>query len=163
MARQKIKRGPRAQAFRGFTLVELVVSIAIISIAVTAVLGILSDVSARSGQNLVQAQATEIAAAYLNEVLVRSFSDPDANPVEPSRDQFDDVGDYNGLLDVGARDQFNRPIPGLSQFTVSVQVAAPGAGALGAVPVPNMRRVDVTVTHPTGVRVLLSGYRTAYP
>ncbi len=147
---------------RGFTLVELVVSIAIISIAVTALLGILSDVSTRSGQSLVQAEAIEIGSAYLNEVLLRSFADPDGIPVEPSRDLFDDIGDYNGLTDIGARDQFNRLIPGLGQFTVNVNIAVPAAGALGAVPVASMRRVDVTVTHPTGVTVRLSGYRTAY-
>ncbi len=152
----------RTTGGRGFTLVELVVSIAIISIAVTAVIGILSDVSVRSGEALLQGEAVEIASAYLNEVLGRSFLDPDANPVEPSRDLFDDVNDYSGLVDVGARDQQNTPIPGLNQFTVKVQVVAPAAGALGAVLVPNMRRVDVTVTHPTGTLVRLSGYRTQY-
>jgi MSHA pilin protein MshD len=151
---------PRPTA--GFTLVELVVSIVVISVAISGVVGILSAVSARSGAAIAQAEATEIASAYLNEVLQRSFSDPDATPVEPARSLFDDVGDYNGLTDVGARDQFNQAIPGLTQFTVSVQVVVPAAGALGTVPTSSMKRVDVTVSHPTGVRVLLSGYRTAY-
>jgi len=148
---------------RGFTLIELIVSIAVISIAVTGVLGILSDVSVRSGQSLVQAQATQIASAYLNEVLSRPFADPDGTPIEPSRALFDDVADYNGLVNGGARDQFNNPIPGLTQFTVTVQVSTPPAGTLGAVPQPSMFLVTVSVTHPTGVLVVLNGYRTQHP
>ncbi len=152
----------RVRGAAGFTLIELIVSIAIVSIAVTAVLGVLSEVSARSAQTLVQMQATQIASAYLNEVLLRPFADPDSNPIEPSRDQFDDIWDYNGLVDVGARDQYNSPTA-LSQFRVTVQVATPPAGALQLVPQSSMAIVTVTVANPTGVLVVLSGYRTHYP
>lgn len=148
---------------RGFTLVELIVSIAIIATAAVAVLGVLSSVATGSAQSAVQAQATQIASAYLNEVLVRSFSDPDASPIEPTRDQFDDVGDYNGLVNVGVRDQYNSPVAGLGQYNVAVQVTTPPAGSLGAVSLTEMRLVTVTVVHTTGVKVVLSGYRTAYP
>ena len=154
---------PRVAGARGFTIVELIISIAIIAIAVTAVIGVLSDVSVRSAESLVQAQASEIASAYLNEVLIRPFADPDSNPVEPSRDQFDDVGDYNGLADVGARDQYSAPIPGLSQFNVTVQVATPPAGSLLQVPQAAMRIVTVTVVHSSGARTVVSAYRTDYP
>ena len=148
----------------GFALVELIVSIVVISIAVTGVIGVLSDISLRSGVSLVQAQATQIASAYLNEVLSRPFTDPDGIPNEPSRDLFDDVADYNGLVNVGARDQFNNPIPGLTQYAVGVQVSTPPAGTLGAVPQASMYLVTVTVNEPTtGVRVILNGYRTLYP
>ncbi len=154
---------PRRSAERGFTLIELVVSIVIVSVAVVGVMGLLSQLSSRSGELVVQEEATAIASAYLNEVLSRPFTDPDGIPNEPSRSAYDDVSDYNGLVDVGARDQLNQPIPGLTQFTVAVQVSTPSAGALGAVAQSNMLRVDVTVAHPTGTRVVLSGYRTKYP
>ena len=147
---------------KGFTLIELIVSIVVVSVAVAGVMGLLSDLSSRSGDLVIQEEATAVASAYLNEVLSRPFADPDGTPSEPSRSTYDDVSDYNGLVDVGARDQFNQPM-GLSQFTVAVQVSTPSAGALGAVAQSNMLRVDVTVTHPTGARVVLSGYRTKYP
>ena len=157
----------RPPRLRGFTLIELIVSIVIVAVAVSAVMGVLSAASARSGQGLVQAEAVEIASAYLNEVLARPFADPDAIPIEASRSLYDDVGDYNGLTNVGVRDQFDQLVPGLNLFTASVQVTTPGAGALSSgaqsVPTASMLRVDVTVTHPTGVRVVLSGYRTKYP
>ncbi|HEY4214745.1 MAG TPA: prepilin-type N-terminal cleavage/methylation domain-containing protein [Steroidobacteraceae bacterium] len=151
------------RAARGFTLIELIVSIVVVSVAVAGVMGLLSDLSSRSGDLVVQEEATALASAYLNEVLSRPFADPDGIPGEASRSAYDDVSDYNGLLDVGARDQFNQPIPGMSRFTVAVQVSTPAAGALGAVAQSNMLRVDVTATHPTGARVVLSGYRTKYP
>lgn len=147
----------------GFTLVELIVSITIIAIAAAAVLGVLSSVATGSAQSVVQAQATQIASAYLNEVLLRSFADPDANPIEPSRNLFDDVGDYNGLVNVGVRDQYNNPVAGLAQYNVAVQVVTPPAGSLGPVSPTEMRLVTVTVVHTTGVTVVLSGYRAAYP
>jgi len=157
------RRGGRGSSgASGFTLIELVVSIVVIGIALTAVLGMLSSVAARSGAAVVQAQATEIASAYLNEVLLRPVVDPDGIPVEALRSLYDDVGDYNGLTDVGARDQFNQPIPSLTQFRVAVRVTTPPAGELGAVPPASMRRIDVTVTHPSGATVVLTGYRTVH-
>ncbi len=157
-----MSRHPTREA--GFTLIELIVSIVVISIAVTGVIGVLSDISLRSGVSMVQAQATQIASAYLNEVLSRPFADPDGIPNEPSRDLFDDVADYNGLVNAGARDQFNNAIPGLAQYAVNVQVSTPPAGSLGTVPQASMYLVTVTVNEPTtGVRVVLKGYRTLYP
>ena len=148
---------------RGFTLIELIVSIVVLGVATAAILGVFSSVATRSAQGLVETQAAQIATAYLNEVLLRSFADPDGNPIEPSRDQFDDVGDYNGLVNVGVRDQYNQPVTGLDQYDVAVQVSTPPAGSLGAVPPSDMRLVTVTVVHSTGLTVVVSGYRTAYP
>lgn len=141
--------GARARA-RGVTLVELVISVAVISIAVAAVLGVLSMLSTSSADAMVRNQAVAIASAYLEEIRGKNFA---ANGVPGSRDLYDDVSDYNGLVDAGARDQFGNAIAGLGQYTVSVAV---GAGALGGIPV---QRIDVNVQHPSGVTVLLSGYR----
>jgi len=148
---------------RGFTLIELIVSIAVVAVAMAAILGVFSSVATRSAQSMVEMQAAQIASAYLNEVLLRSFADPDANPVEPSRGEFDDVGDYNGLVDVGVRDQYNQPVAGLDRYDVAVRVSTPPAGSLGAIAPSDMRLVTVTVVHSTGLTVVVSGYRTAYP
>lgn len=152
-----------ARRSRGFTLIELIVSIVVIAVAMAAILGVFSSIATRSAQSMVETQAAQIACAYLNEVLLRSFADPDAIPAEPSRDKFDDVGDYNGLVDVGVRDQYNQPVAGLSQYNVAVQVSTPPAGSLGAIAPSDMRLVTVTVVHSTGLTVVVSGYRTAYP
>jgi MSHA pilin protein MshD len=152
------------RAARGFTLIELIVSIVVIAIAAAGILGVFSSLATHSAQSMVQTQATQIATAYLNEVLLRPLADPDGTPVEPSRDQFDDVGDYDGLTTIGVRDQYNRAVSGLAQYNVAVQVSTPPAGSLRAVPPAEMRLVTVTVIHPaTGLSVVLSGYRTAHP
>jgi MSHA pilin protein MshD len=140
---------------RGVTLVELVISITVIAIAVAAVLGVLSMLSTGSAEAMIRNQAVAIANAYLEEIRLKDFA---SNGVPGSRTLYDDVSDYNGLVDVGARDQFGNAIVGLEQYTVSVTV---GAGTLGGVPGGSVRRIDVNVQHSIGVNMTLSGYRTA--
>jgi MSHA pilin protein MshD len=149
---RRISRG----RMRGVTLIELVVAIVVLAISVTAIIGFLSSIAARSADSMVREQALAIASSYLNEALAKSFGSTGAM----TRANFTDVGDYNGLLDNGAHDQTGAAIANLSQFTVAVAVAP---GTLGAVPANEVVRVDVTVTHASGVGVLLTGYRTMYP
>jgi MSHA pilin protein MshD len=141
----------------GFTLVELIVSIVVLAIAVAGILAALSAVSVRSANALIAEQATAIASAYLNEVLQKPFGTSDG---QIARASLDVVDDYAGLTDVGVHDQTGAAAPNLSQYTVSVAV---GAGALGGVPAAQLREIDVTVSHPSGVVVVLSGYRSQYP
>ncbi len=107
---------------RGVTLIELVISIVVIAIAASAVLGVLSRSVGRSADSMVMSQAVAIAEAYLEEITLRPFADPDGVDGEVNRADFDDVDDYNGLVDVGARDQFGAAIAALSQYTVAVTV-----------------------------------------
>ena len=79
---------------QGLTLIELVTSITIIGLAGSAVLGIMGYLSSTSGSTLARTRAQDIAQLYLSQVLSRPFSDPDATPVESSRSQFDDIGDF---------------------------------------------------------------------
>ncbi len=141
---------------RGVTLIELVVAITVLAIALTCIIGFLSSIASRSADTLVREQAVAIASSYLNEVLAKSFVSTGASP----RVNFTGVGDYNGLIDNGARDQTGAAVANLNLFRVAVAVVP---GALGAVPGPEVVRVDVTVNHPSGVIVALSGYRTLYP
>jgi MSHA pilin protein MshD len=81
---------------------------------------------------------------------------------EASRDLFDNVCDYNGLDDSGARDQFGAAIAGLSPYRVRVTVDSASA-VLGALTGPaNVERVDIRVTHPLPLDITLTGYRTSY-
>ena len=148
----------RGHRERGVTLIELVISIVVIAIAVGAVLGVLSRSVGRSADAMVMSQAVAIAEAYLEEIMLKPFADPDGVDGEANRVDFDDVDDYNGLVDVGARDQFGAAIATLSQYTVAVTVAA--STALTGVPGADALRVDVRVTYSPNVTVTLSGYRT---
>jgi MSHA pilin protein MshD len=145
---------------RGVTLIELVVAITIVAIAATAVLGAMSTITARGAETMVRQQAVAIADAYLEEILLQPVVPPAGAPVPTSRANFNDVDQYNGLIDVGARDQFGNPLPNLSGYTVSVTVAQ--TAALPGIAASNARRIDVSVTDPNGVSVTLSGYRANY-
>ena len=140
----------------GVTLVELVISIVIISIAVTAVLSVLSMISKASADAVIRNQAVSIASAYLEEIRMKNFT---SDGVEASRSLFDDVSDYNGLSDAGARDQLGAVITGLNQYTVTATV---GPGTVTSIANTCVKRIDVQVQHTTGLDVRLSGYRTDF-
>lgn len=144
----------------GVTLVELLVSIVIVSIAASGVLGVLSMTTAASADPMIRHQAAAIAEAYLEEILLKPLSDPDGIDGEALRADFDDLDDYDGLADAGARDQFGAPIGGLDDYNVAVAVSP--SAALPAIPVTDALRVDVVVTHGVEISFILSGYRTRY-
>jgi MSHA pilin protein MshD len=140
----------------GFTLLEIIVTLVVVSIAATALMSVFSSTVRTSADPMIQQQAVSIAEAYMEEILLKDFA------VGPgsTRATFDDVLDYNGLTDVGARDQNDNAIAGLGAYTVAVAVA--GGSLNGIVPGDSLR-IDITVSHAlmTG-NLLLSGYRTNY-
>ncbi|HVY65682.1 MAG TPA: prepilin-type N-terminal cleavage/methylation domain-containing protein [Gammaproteobacteria bacterium] len=150
---------PRARQ-RGVTLIELVISIVVIAIAAGAVLGVLSRSVGRSADAMVMSQAVAIAEAYMEEITLKPFADPDGVDGETVRTDFDDVDDYNGLVDVGARDQLGNAPGALSRYTVAVAVTP--SSALTNVPGADAERIDVRVTYAPNVTVALTGYRTRY-
>lgn len=143
---------------RGVTLVELLVSIVIVSIAASGVLGVLSMTTAASADPMIRHQAAAIAEAYLEEIMLKPALDPDGADGEAARADFDDLDDYDGLVDTGARDQFGAAIAGLGNYSIGVSVSP--TGALPSVPVADALRVDVVVTYGTDINFVLSGYRT---
>jgi MSHA pilin protein MshD len=146
---------------RGVTLVELVISITIVGIAAGAALGVLSLLSMGSAEALARHQAVAIGNAYLEEALLKSFADPDGVDGEAARASFDDVDDFHGLDDDGARDQFGVALSGLAAYRVTMSVQN---GTLGSITSAsgNALRVDVVVRHPAGVAMTFSGYRARY-
>lgn len=139
---------------RGATLIELVISIVVIAIAASAVLGVLSATVGRSADAMVLSQAVAIAEAYLEEIQLKAFADPDGADGEVARPAFDDVDDYDGLVDDGAHDQFGAALAPLAQYGVSVTVTPTGALAGVAA-----QRIDVRVTYPGNGAVALTGFK----
>ncbi len=148
----------RDRGERGATLIELVISIVVIAIAASAVLGVLSTTVGRSADAMALSQAVSIAEAYLEEISLKPFADPDAVNGEAARSAFDDVGDYHNLIDEGARDQLGAPLAPLAQYRVAVTVTP--SAALPGVPVGAAQRIDVEVTYPGNGVVALTGYKT---
>jgi MSHA pilin protein MshD len=138
------------------TLIEVTVSIVIIGLAGTALVGTLSYLSGTGNTSMLQAQAQSIANAYLQEIAGKPFVDPNVTG-ETVRAQFDDILDYNGLDTPTASDELGNVA---GNFRVRVSVVP---GALNGLPPANVRRIDVTVDYGNGARVIASGYRTNYP
>jgi MSHA pilin protein MshD len=141
---------------RGFSLVELIISMAVVSIALGGVLMVMNYTVLHSADPMLKHQAVAIAESYLEEVLLHAYTDPDGASGESLRSLFDDVADYDGLTDVGARDQNGNAIAGLEAYTVSVDIVDTTLNGVVC------RRATVRVSHPADIDLALSGYRTNY-
>jgi prepilin-type N-terminal cleavage/methylation domain-containing protein len=156
---RRAKQGGAPRRARGFTLVEIVVSIVVFTIAVFGVANLLTAHASRSSDRMIILQAAAIASSYLEEIQQLPYN-AGANTVEANRSFYNDVRDYNGLSDVGARNRTGAAVPNLSDYTVTVSV---GGGVLGAVPAAQVRQITVTVRHvPSGRTVVMNGYRTQH-
>lgn len=140
-----------------FTLIEILVTIVVISIAGTALMGVYTNLIARSADPIIQQQALAIAEAYMEEIRLKAFSDPNGG-VE-TRPNYDDIQDYNGLPDTVVRDQNGVAIASLSAYSVTVNVAGQSFAGLNAA---DSMRIDVVVNHPAIDPITLSGFRVNY-
>lgn len=156
-------RVSRKQA--GVTLVELVISITVISVALVAVLGAFSQSATSSADPAIRAQATAIASAYMEEALLQPYTDPngaDTGSCEEgagNRAAFDDVNDYSCINDSnGAKDQTGASIVGLAGYNVQMAVVSSTLNGIAA------QRIDVTTTYDgiAGLSIKLTAYRTNY-
>jgi len=98
----------------GLTLIELVITIVVLGIALSALLSALTTGIGRSAQPMWEGKALELSQAYLDEILAKKFDDTTplgggqvllaASPCTQSnegqtRTLFDDVDDYHGVSD----------------------------------------------------------------
>lgn len=158
-----------ARKRRGFTLVEMIVLIVVLSAAVLGVLVVFQNTVRSSADPQVYKQALAIGEALLDEILLTSY---DPQPGTGARANFDDVMDYNtyttapgGIVDINGT-----PVPGLAAYNAAVAVATttidagtdPCAPAPAGCAVAEAMRVTVTVTGPSGFAVSLDGYRARY-
>ncbi len=123
---------------RGFSLIEALITIVVISIALAGVLIAININVAHSAGPMIRTQAYSIAGSYLDEIMAKSYS-PLPNP--PGRQNYNDVDDYNGLVNNGAQNQFGQPISGLGAYTVSVSVTPTTLQGAPA------KRVSISVSH----------------
>lgn len=161
-----INRG--AADVRGFTLVELVVTMLVISIAVLGIGQALSFAFARQSDGLWQAKAVALAESYIEEIGARRYDEttpvggvPPCSPAavacssiggegEP-RAQFDDVDDYDGLDEQPPLDADGNPRTDYRRYRVQVSVAyldSDQVSAFGLDDTTDAKLVTVQVTPP---------------
>jgi len=145
---------------RGLTLVELIVSMVIISVALGGVLMVMNFTVSHSADPMIQHQAVAIAEAYMEEIVLQRYSDPIGGYSGSNRALFDDVDDYKSLPDTVVRDQNGIEISQLSGYAVTVVVEGPPDGiSLNGVAA---KKITVTVNHSSMGDMALVGYRTDY-
>src|ERR1700694_2798878 len=123
----------RAGSQGGVGLLDLILGIVIIGVALASAVALFTVTARGSVDPMVRQQAQLIAEAYLEEILLKKFYDPDTNTVctltkEGSRSFYDNVCDYAGLSDVGqAKNQFGNAM-GPAGYSVGVAVTADHTG-----------------------------------
>lgn len=145
---------------RGFTLVELIIFIVVISVGLTGIMLVIKAVVASSADPIVRKQSLSIAESMLTEILLKDYANPEGGYEKGlDRSLFDDVSDYTGYsTTAGIVDQSGSPVPGLKSYNIFPPVSVVSTTELPGV---NAFKVTVFVTGPLGV-ISLSGYRGNY-
>lgn len=160
-------RRPRKEL--GLSLLELIIAIAIVGVALGGAVSVFVVTTQHSADPMAQEQAQLVAEAYLDEILLKKFYDPDTNSVctgttgGETRATYDNVCDYNGLSEPPTN-QFGTAIAGLSSYNVAVSVVNSGVslGTINNTGAIRVLRIDVTVSLQGTPSVVLSAYRTNF-
>lgn len=120
---------------KGFSLIELIVALVVLAAASAGVLAIFAGATARSADPMIRAQARAIAEAYMDEIELQAYRDPEGGETGGAetgegRGSYDDVWDYRDIGSEDPTDQFGNALAGLSDYTVTVTIdGAPGGTA----------------------------------
>jgi MSHA pilin protein MshD len=149
---------------RGFTLIELIIFIVVVSIGMVGILGVMNTTVKSSADPMVRKQALAIAESLLDEIVQKEYGSPNfsctavAYPSTGwSRALFDCVDDYKGFTVSGVTDAAGSPVTALAAYSIFPAVA------ISDVQINSqwVKKVVVSVTGPQGV-IALTGYRGNY-
>ncbi len=142
---------------QGVTLVELIISIVIISTALAGILGLINVTVLHSADPIMQQQSIAIAEAYIEEVTAMPITDPDGTNAGEGRATFDNVDDYNGLINNGVIDQTGNTITNLDDYNVSIAIDNQTINGIN-----NVRVITVNVRRIGTTSITLTAYRAPY-
>lgn len=140
----------------GASLVELILTIVIISVALTGILSVVNQAVSHSADPMLQRQAIAIAESYLEEIMLLPVTATPDTSVAGNRSSYDNIDDYNGLNNTGAIDQNGNAIVGLGSYSIAVVTSNITLSSVA------MKKITVTVSRPSTDTITLSGYRANY-
>lgn len=170
----------------GFTLIELIVGIVVLSLSFSLLISLIFPLSEKSADQLHQVRAAELGQSMINEILARAFdeqsdmtgglircgengvvctSDDDlgADDGETERALYDDVDDY---IDFDFSNETNALgesyldlYPG---FNVSVTVSYNNYSPIDSAVIGLAKRITVTVTTPQDFDIAFSFYKANF-
>ncbi len=167
---------------RGLTLVELIVTMMIISVSVLAITNTLSFAFRHQSDGLWQTKSVALAQSYIEEIAARRYDETTPNGGVPpcsvlttpcsapgadgeARAEFDDVDDYHGLDESPPLDAQGNPRTGYPGFRVAVSVSYADATQIAAFNLDDAtdaKLVTVSVTPPNGTALNFPVLRTNY-
>lgn len=148
---------------KGFTLIEMIMFIVIVSIGLTVLVRVFSQSVGQSVDPAMRIKALEKGQAIMDDILARKFDENTPTGGVPACDStdgvacagisadsdYDDVGDYNGYTDN-------------SEPSFSASVTVVSAGSELGITNTDARRITVVVNMPDGNDVTLSAYKVNF-
>ena len=166
----------------GFSLVELVVMILVLSVALTGVTIAINETVKQSPKPLVQTRAMELAQTYLDEILPKRFDELSGQGGTPrcdstdnaaqicsnslvneeggNRQLFDDVDDFNNLDNSPPINATGTTLNIYNDYRVQVSVTYAG-GDIGLAN-RGAKRITINVTTPLGNTIPVTAYRVNF-
>jgi MSHA pilin protein MshD len=151
----------------GFTLVEMIIAIVIISVGLAGVLTAFNITVKSSADPMIRKQMLSIAEEMMEEILLKPFaSQPGASASGATicgtavavRATFDDVSDYATYQTNGICDIDGGAVSGLETYNLTVKIEP---SSLDVISASNAKKVTVEVRH-GGDTFSLVGWRTWY-
>ncbi|HBF07028.1 MAG TPA: hypothetical protein DHW71_12845 [Gammaproteobacteria bacterium] len=163
---QRLQYSHRFNRKRGFTLVELVIAIAVAGVVISGVVVTSAELVRRTADPMMAVQRVHIAQSYLDEIESQEFALSGANCSQPAggRSEYTHICQYRAISNSQVQDQFGNVPAGLTNYSVSVAVSSneTGNSSLGItgsfVPNASTALVTVTVRSPDNGQTVLSGY-----
>lgn len=159
---------PLSKRTTGFTLVELIMTLVIISIASVGIFSALSFALKHQSDGIWRSKSIALAESYTDQIMMRRFDEasplggvPACLPAQcsasaafddgESRAHFDDVDDYDGLDDMPPLDEGGVPLNGFAGYRVAVAVRYATATEVASFALndpTDMKLITVSVTPP---------------
>lgn len=137
---------------RGFTLIELIIFIVIVSVGLAGILLVMNTVVKSSADPIVRKQALALADSIVEEIMLKAYAHDANTAAGTDRTTYDNVDDYNGLTQTSFSDWPSE----LSVYSVAIVVTAP-LDLSGVA----MKKITVTVSR-QGESVTMTAYRANY-
>jgi MSHA pilin protein MshD len=179
-------KGAKKNITKGFTLIELIVGIVVLSISFSLLISLILPLSEKSAEQLHQVRASELGQSMMNDIIGRAFdqqSDMTGGLIrcgensivctshnnlgsengEPTRELFNDVDDYidfNFSNETNALgESFSSLYPG---FNVEVAVCYSNFSASCSNSIELAKLITITVTTPQDFNFVFSFYKANF-
>jgi MSHA pilin protein MshD len=161
------------------TLVELIVTIVIISISLVSLALTVSFSASHSADSMVKVKLVELAQAYTEEILTKRFDENSPSGGIPAcypagticgvlgvegetRSTFDDVDDYDGLDESPPLDSLGNTRPNYIGYRVQVSVSYMDAAQITAHGLDtdsDAKFVELSISPPSGATIEFAFYK----